>query len=206
MVPMPQYPSMNDATAVADSRSPDTPDELSWSKNIRSPASEARETWMSVSYSTAKRLEVGAPGGGRGGTLKKGQDTEAQARHALADRIEDNLKSLLERTEQVLRENRNQVLALAHALERYKTLSGEDVVAVLEHTRGPLVDGTPYADESFLAQLNDYHVSVARAHREHSQTQLSLPLPVSTQPWTMPVVVAEPDGQGLNGHNPEQQP
>jgi len=154
------------------------------------------------SYSTAKRLEVGAPGGGRGGTLKKGQDTEAQARHALADRIEDNLKSLLERTEQVLRENRNQVLALAHALERYKTLSGEDVVAVLEHTRGPLVDGTPYADESFLAQLSDYHVSVARAHREHSQTQLSLPVPASAQPWTMPVVVAEPDGQGLNGHNP----
>ena len=47
------------------------------------------------SYSTAKRLEVGSPGGGRGGTLKKGQDPEAQARHALADRIEDNLNTLL---------------------------------------------------------------------------------------------------------------
>ncbi|HME65208.1 MAG TPA: AAA family ATPase, partial [Streptosporangiaceae bacterium] len=34
------------------------------------------------SYSTAKRLEVGSPGGGRGGTLKKGQDPEAQVRHA----------------------------------------------------------------------------------------------------------------------------
>ena len=43
------------------------------------------------SYSTAKRLEVGSPGGGRGGTLKKGQDPEAQVRHALADRIEDKL-------------------------------------------------------------------------------------------------------------------
>ena len=49
--PMPQNPSINDATAVADSRSPDTPEELSCSKNIRSPASEARETRMSVSYS-----------------------------------------------------------------------------------------------------------------------------------------------------------
>jgi hypothetical protein len=27
-------------------------------------------------------------------------------------------------------------------------------------------------------------------------------VPTTVQPWTMPVVVAEPDGQGLNGHNP----
>ena len=127
------------------------------------------------SYSTAKRLEVGSPGGGRGGALKKGQDPEAHVRHALADRIEDQLTTLLDRTEQILRENRNQVLALAHALETYKTLSGEDVVAVLEHTRGPLVDGRPYADESFLAALNDYHQAAARAHREHSQEQLNMP-------------------------------
>jgi cell division protease FtsH len=155
------------------------------------------------SYSTAKRLEVGAPGGGRGGTLKKGQDTEAQVRSALADRIEDNLKSLLEKTESILRENRNHVLALAHALERHKTLSGEDVVAVLEHTRGPLVDGTPYADESFIAELAAYHQAATRAHHEHGETQLSLPVPANVQPWTVPVVVAEPEGPGLNGHNPE---
>ena len=102
------------------------------------------------SYSTAKRLEVGSPGGGRGGALKKGQDPEAQARHALADRIEDNLTTLLNRVEQILREDRSHVLALAHALETHKTLSGEDIVAVMEHTAGPLVDGRPYADESFL--------------------------------------------------------
>ena len=54
------------------------------------------------SYSTAKRLEVGSPGGGRGGALKKGQDPEAQVRHALADRIEDQLTRLLDRTEQIL--------------------------------------------------------------------------------------------------------
>jgi len=49
--PMPQKPSMNEATAVADSRSPDTPDELSSPKNIFSPASEASDTRMSLSYS-----------------------------------------------------------------------------------------------------------------------------------------------------------
>ena len=157
------------------------------------------------SYSTAKRLEVGAPGGGAGGRLKKGQDTEGQARSALADRIEHNLEALLGRTEEILRDNRNDVLALAHALERYKTLSGEDVVAVLEHLRGPVVDGTPYADQAFVAELNAYHGAAARAHREHSQEQLSLPVPVAAAPpWTMPVAVTEPEAQGLNGHNPGQ--
>src|SRR6516225_8890875 len=157
------------------------------------------------SYSTAKRLEVGSPGGGRGGALKKGQDPEAQARHALADRIEDNLTTLLGRVEQILREDRSHVLALAHALEAHKTLSGEDVVAVMEHTEGPLVDGRPYGDEGFLSALNAYHLSAARAHRDHSQEQLKLPVaaavtaPVS--PWAEVVVADDPPG--LNGHNPD---
>jgi len=154
------------------------------------------------SYSTAKRLEVGSPGGGRGGTLKKGQDPEAQVRHALADRIEDTLSTLLGRTEEIIRDNRNDVLALAHALEKHKTLSGEDVVAVLEHTRGPVVDGTPYADESFLAELAEYHTAAARAHRNHSTEELNLPAPVNSQPWTVALVPDDPDPQGLNGHNP----
>jgi cell division protease FtsH len=157
------------------------------------------------SYSTAKRLEVGSPGGGRGGALKKGQDPEAQARHALADRIEDQLTTLLTRVEEILKENRNDVLALAHALETYKTLSGEDVVAVLDHTRGPLVDGTPYADQSFLAELSDYHRSAARAHRDHSQEQLGLPVAAApASPWAG-VLTADADPTGLNGHNrPDQ--
>jgi cell division protease FtsH len=153
------------------------------------------------SYSTAKRLEVGSPGGGRGGTLKKGQDPEAQVRHALADRIEDKLGVLLGRTEEIIRENQQDVLALAHALEKYKTLSGEDVVAVLEHTHGPLVDGTPYGDESFMSELADYHKAAARAHREHSTEELTLPVAANVQPWTV-ALVADPEVQGLNGHNP----
>jgi len=156
------------------------------------------------SYSTAKRLEVGSPGGGRGGALKKGQDPEAQVRHALADRIEDQLTALLTRVEEILTENRNDVLALAHALETYKTLSGEDIVAVLEHTRGPLVDGTPYADEGFLTELSDYHRSAARAHRDHSQEQLRLPVAAApASPWSAGVLTAEADPSGLNGHGPD---
>jgi cell division protease FtsH len=157
------------------------------------------------SYSTAKRLEVGSPGGGRGGALKKGQDPEAQARRALADRIEDNLTTLLSRVEEVLKENRNHVLALAHALETHKTLSGEDVVAVMEHTQGPLIDGRPYADENFMAALGDYHLAAARAHREHSQQQLNMPAPAAAgaavPSWAMP----EADSPGWNGHNEPDQ-
>jgi ATP-dependent Zn protease len=145
------------------------------------------------SYSTAKRLEVGSPGGGQGGRLKKGQDSEAQVRHALADRIEDNLTTLLQRTEEIIRENRRQVLALSHALEIYKTLSGEDVVAVLEHGRGPLVDGTAYGDEAFLEELEEYHRSASRAHREHSEVQLPLPAPPRLAAAMPAALTFEPD-------------
>jgi ATP-dependent Zn protease len=127
------------------------------------------------SYSTAKRLEVGAPGGGQGGRRKKGQDPEAELRRALADRIEDKLSTMLGQVEELLRENRRQVLSLAHALECHKTLTGEDVVAVFDHERGPLVDGRPYADESFLRQLEDYHEAAARAHRAHGKVAIAMP-------------------------------
>jgi cell division protease FtsH len=129
------------------------------------------------SYSTARRLEVGAPGGGQGGRRQKGQDPEAQMRHALADRIEDNLTTLLSRVEEIIRENRKHVLSLAHALETHKTLTGDDVVAVIECTAGPLIDGRPYANGEFLARLEDYHAGAAIAHRTHSKVALTLPVP-----------------------------
>ena len=154
------------------------------------------------SYSTGLRLETGSPGGRRGVPGQDGKDAKAQVRHALADRIEDNLKTLIERTEQVLQENRDDILALAHALEMYKTISGEDVVAVLERTRGPLVDGTSYGDPGFVASLRDYHLVAARAHREHSQERLNLPVPVATPTTVAPwIAQADTDTPGLNGHN-----
>jgi hypothetical protein len=129
------------------------------------------------SYSTAKRLEVGAPGGGQGGRNKKGQDPEAELRRALADRIEDTLTVLLRRVEDLLRTDRAKVLCLAHALETHKTMSGEDIVAVMQHTQGPLVDGRPYADPGFLGQLEEYHQAAAAAHRSHGNVTLGMPAP-----------------------------
>lgn len=126
------------------------------------------------SYSTAKRLEVGSPGGGRGGA-RKGDDAEAVIRSALADRIEDQLATLLERAGQILRDDRAAVLAIAHALETHKTLSGEDIEAVVEGIEGPSVDGRVYRDAGFVARLEEYHAAAAGAHRGHTAVALALP-------------------------------
>src|SRR5215831_19041658 len=145
------------------------------------------------SYMSSQRLQMGTPGG-RG----KGAQEEAheKAKRMLADRIEDNLSTLLTQADGILRDNERHVLALAHALETHKTLSGEDVTAVFEGQAGPLVDGTPYADDEFVARLREYHLAAARAHREHSQPQL--PLPVAPAPaWASSVAIA--DGYGTLG-------
>jgi cell division protease FtsH len=126
------------------------------------------------SYSTARRLEVGSPGGGRGGP-PKGESTEKVLRAALADRIEDQLSDLLEKAEAILRDNRAGVLAIAHALETHKTLTGDDIEAVLDGREGITVDGAVYNDPQFVAQLEEYHAAAAGAHRGHTTVKLALP-------------------------------
>jgi len=146
------------------------------------------------SYSTNQRLQLGTPGGRGKGSL---EDSQTQARRLLADRIEDNLAVLLTKAEALLQENERHVLALAHALETNKTLSGEDVTAVFEAQRGPLVDGTPYADDEFIARLRAYHEAAARAHREHSKPDM--PLPVAEPVFATGVVIADGYGSPVNG-------
>jgi cell division protease FtsH len=125
------------------------------------------------SYSTARRLEVGSPGGrGPGGPAERPEDV---LRRALADRIEDQLAELLERAAAILRENRAAVLAIAHALETHKTLSGEDIEAVANGIEGSAVDGRVYADPIFIARLEEYHTAAAGAHRGHTGVTLALP-------------------------------
>ena len=123
------------------------------------------------SHVSNRRFEMGAPGGPKGK-----DDTEKQMRMALSDRIEENLGKLLIQAEEILRENRNQVLALAHALETYKTMSGEDVAAVIEGVQGSIVDGRPYLDPNFLAEIEKYHSASVVAHREHRVPDVHLPV------------------------------
>ena len=122
------------------------------------------------SYASSRRMELGAPGG------PKGNENKQEMRRALADRIEDNLSSLLSRAENLLRENRNHVLSVAHALETFKTLSGNDVHAVIEGRTGDVVDGSVYHRPENLALLEAYHDSALVAHREHRKPDMALPV------------------------------
>ncbi|HEY1622611.1 MAG TPA: hypothetical protein VGG16_02335, partial [Streptosporangiaceae bacterium] len=45
--------------------------------------------------------------------------------------------------------------------------------------QGPLVDGTPYANPDFITALENYHLDAAKAHRDHSQDRLRLPVPAA---------------------------
>jgi cell division protease FtsH len=124
------------------------------------------------SVATARQLDTGTPGGG---IPIGGRDSTEMVRARLADRIEDNLAALLEETRQILERHRRDVMVLAHALETYKTLSGEDVTAVLRGHAGPLVDGRPYLNADLYKEIEAYHRAAVVAHMNHSHIQLALP-------------------------------
>jgi cell division protease FtsH len=90
--------------------------------------------------------------------------------------VEDNLAGLLEKAEEILTANRAKILALAHALEVYKTMSGEDVVAVMEGGTGPLVDGRPYLSSENIAKIEEYHSAALRAHKAHEKPEIQIPI------------------------------
>jgi len=123
------------------------------------------------SHASNRRNEVGTPGGNRGK-----DDGTKDLQMALGDRIENNLASLLIRAEEILKENKFKVLALAHALETYKTISGDDVIAVMNGEKGPLVDGRPYANQSNLDAIWNYHLAAVVAHQKHERPDLPIPV------------------------------
>jgi ATP-dependent Zn protease len=144
------------------------------------------------SYAVARQVIGG--GGGPGGPRPGGEDEPEGAEgfgfnQTLGKRIEDNLRRLFEETEQLLDDNRREVLAMAHALEIYKTLSGEDVAAVIDGTVGPLVDGRVYTTPEFLAAAEHYHAVAVTAHASHS----TVPVPIPDWRPT-PELVAAGDG------------
>ena len=89
--------------------------------------------------------------------------------------VEAKLQELYARTVEVLQANRREVLAVTHALETYKTLSGEDVVAVIEGREGPLVDGRGYVEPEFVAELEGYHRTAVEAHKVVHERPPALP-------------------------------
>jgi len=123
------------------------------------------------SHASNRRFEVGTPGGGK----PQGDDAKA-VKAMLADRIETNLDDLLKKAEEILTLNRAKVLALAHALEIHKTISGDDVTAVMTGEVGPLVDGRPYQDPIRIEEIERYHEAALRAHQGHVRPDISIPV------------------------------
>ena len=125
------------------------------------------------SLSAGQRLQIGTPGGRGKGTQ---EDAEAIARRMLADRIEDNLSRLLEQTEETLRENEQYVLAVSHALETHKTLSGEDIRRSSRDSAVRWWTAPSYQDDAFSSRLREYHLAAKVAHREHNKPDVQLPV------------------------------
>ncbi|TKK78881.1 AAA family ATPase [Herbidospora galbida] len=147
-------------------------------------------------------LELGLSGVGQPAPRKKGpggnigflagnlNEPRPDGASGVHDRIEQGLARLYEETEELLRANRAQVLAVAHALETQKTLNGEDVIAIIERTTGPLVDGTVYADEDFQRELEEYHEAAVAAHQGHTKVTAVMPMPRVRQLSLQPAGVA----------------
>jgi cell division protease FtsH len=114
-----------------------------------------------------------------------GQD-RAVLETALGRRAEAHLADLADRTGELLRENRANVLAVGHALEMHKTITGQDVSAIINGIQGPVVDGRPYHTPEFAGTLEFYHQQVMAAHRGHDGTT-PLPVPVPDVKQAEPV-------------------
>jgi ATP-dependent Zn protease len=104
--------------------------------------------------------------------------------------IEARLQELLAETEEMLRINRRFVLAIAHALETYKTVTGDDIDAIFRGTPGPTLDGWVYHTDDFLLSYEAYHLSTIEAHQAQAKPNRELP-----------VMASRPNG-GSNGWAP----
>ncbi|HTJ76875.1 MAG TPA: AAA family ATPase [Acidimicrobiales bacterium] len=119
--------------------------------------------------------KVGIGGGGRPGKGDE-KDKKDLLETSLGERIEDKLSDLMERTERLLLENRRAILAVAHALETHKTVTGDDIKAIIEGRPGTLIDGTPYGTVEFDRMAEEYHNRVVAAHKGHGKVDVPLPM------------------------------
>ena len=133
------------------------------------------------------------------GAMRGGQPMETGADRALFDtefgkQVDARLTQLYDETYRLLADNRAEVLAVAHALETHKTITGDDVAAIVDGVTGSLVDGRSYLDPVFRHELERYHDAAAKAHREHSGVDTSMPMPMPPPPRA--ALPPEPNGHG----------
>jgi ATP-dependent Zn protease len=108
-----------------------------------------------ASHSVLVEGSAGPSGAGRKVDGQEG-DLPPNSYH-LGERVEDRLRLLYDRTKILLSDNRYHILSLAHAMEVFKTLNGADVEAVINQTKGPIIDGSVYSDCQVKAAIESYH-------------------------------------------------
>ncbi len=137
-----------------------------------------------IASRAVRRNTGGWPPGGGEGDMMGGEGGK---------KVEDRLTELLSRTHDLLEQSKLDIFAVAHALETHKTLSGEDIEAVIEgkHSRG--IDGRIYKVPSFVDVFGDYHERIATAHLNRERVSAALPKPVE---WAPELVAETANGNG----------
>jgi hypothetical protein len=109
------------------------------------------------------RISVGENSGPRGGDR-------------FDKNVEEKLQSLYQQVWNLLDQNRWFLLAIAHALQAYKTIAGEDIEAIYFGRQGPTLDGAVYRTPEFVRFYGEYHEAALVAHQK--QGRLEAPLPI----------------------------
>jgi cell division protease FtsH len=110
--------------------------------------------------------------------------------------VEGKLQELYDRTVALLEEHRSDVLCVAHALETLKTITGDDVEALIEGRESTNVDGRRYNDPRFHEELEEYHAACAAAHWEHGGVRGTIPVPVPPPPVGALAAIQSVSGNG----------
>ncbi len=129
-----------------------------------------------------------------------------------ADQVEGRLQELMERAQRVVAGNEWFLMAVAHALEAHRTVSGEDIDAIYKGVRGPTLDGGVYHRAEFVRAYSAYHQACLDAHRHQTKVGMALPrfdqtgpidatstpalAPAARSPWSAPVGWAVDPGPG----------
>jgi hypothetical protein len=129
------------------------------------------------------------------------QPAETGADRALFDTefgksVEAKLKELYDRTVELLTQHRDDVLCVAYALETHKTITGDDVEAIIEGREGTNVEGARYHDPRFLEELERYHDACVAALHQHGGVEGQMPVPIPPPPVGALAAVQPASGNG----------
>lgn len=111
---------------------------------------------------------------GDAGSVRGGGTGDDEKPISASNEVEEILQHAYQRAKDLLERRKDDVLALAHALEEHRTISGDDVHAVLERRKGQKVDGRVYRPET-LQVLGEYHAACRDALVENREVEAELP-------------------------------